>query len=347
MRSRITTSIRLFLAASLIACYASSGSAATIDPFYAGSYTATSLGSVPGLPTQYGGLTFINSNTILIGGNANTSAGRLYQVNVTRDAMNHITGFAGPVTQFGGASSQIGDFNDGGVVFGPGGVLFLARWNVNEIGQVRPGDTADESKVIDGPANANSSVSALNFVPAGFGGAGKLKVVTYGAGQFYDAPFTPDGTGTYNIGPFTQVDVDPGVGGIQSLVGGPEGFVYIPAGNPLFPSNSMLIAEYAANLIGSYQVDADGNPIASTRRTFVSGLTGAEGAAIDPLTGDFLFSTFGGASEVIVVKGFVPPPEPPIGAPEPSSWLLLASGCLGLLGYGVRRQRLSTDRLTR
>jgi len=341
MRFRVTTSIRLFLAASAIACYASSGSAATIDPFYAGSYTATSLGSVPGLPTQYGGLTFLNSNTLLIGGNANTGTGRLYLANVTRDAANHITGFSGPVTQFGGTSSQIGDFNDGGVVFGPGGVLFLARWNINQIGQVKPGDTADESKVTAGPAGASSSVSALNFVPAGFGGAGKLKVVTYISGQFYDAAFTADGTGTFNIGPFSQVDVDPGLAGIQNLVGGPEGFVYIPAGNPLFSSNSMLIAESSSGLIGSYQVDADGNPIASTRRTFVSGLSGAEGAVIDPLTGDFLFSTFGGANEVIRVEGFIPPEPPPTGVPEPSSWLLLASGCLGLLGYRVRLRRLS------
>jgi hypothetical protein len=172
-------------------------------------------------------------------------------------------------------------------------------------------------------------------VPAGFGGEGKLKVVTYISGQFYDAAFTADGMGTYNIGPFTQVDVDPGTSGIQNLIGGPEGFVYIPAGNPLFPSNSMLIAEFASSLIGAYQVDADGNPIANTRRTFVSGLSGAEGAVIDPLTGDFLFSTFGGANEVIRVQGFIPPPTPDV--PEPSSWLLLASGCLGLLGYRARR----------
>ena len=342
MRSRATLCIRLFLTASVIACFALSGFAATIDPFYAGSYTATSLGSVPGLPPLYGGLTFLSNTTVLIGGNANSSAGRLYLATVTRDASNHITGFAGPVTQFGGASSLIGDFNDGGVVFGPGGVLFLARWNINEIGQVKPGDTADESKVSPGPAGANSSVSALNFVPAGFGGAGKLKVVTYPGGQWYDVAFVADGNGTFNFTLFTQVDVDPGVAGIQSLSGGPEGFVYIPAGNPLFTTNSMLIAEYGAGLIGAYQVDGDGNPLAGTRRTFVSGLTGAEGAAIDPLTGDFLFSTFGGANEVVRISGFIPPtPEPPpVGVPEPNSWLLLMSGCIAL-GYAARRQRLS------
>jgi hypothetical protein len=36
----------------------------------------------------------------------------------------------------------------------------------------------------------------------------------------------------------------------------------------------------------------------------MTGLTGAEGALIDPVTGDFIFSTFGGGDHVIVVRGF-------------------------------------------
>jgi hypothetical protein len=39
----------------------------------------------------------------------------------------------------------------------------------------------------------------------------------------------------------------------------------------------------------------------------MTGLSGAEGAALDPLTGDFLFSTFGGGSRVIEVRGFAVP----------------------------------------
>jgi len=47
-----------------------------------------------------------------------------------------------------------------------------------------------------------------------------------------------------------------------------------------------------------------------SRRTFIAGLDGAEGAALDPLTGDFLFSTCGcgsGANRVIAVRGFTLP----------------------------------------
>jgi hypothetical protein len=56
----------------------------------------------------------------------------------------------------------------------------------------------------------------------------------------------------------------------------------------------------------------------ATPSIFISGLTGAEGAVIDPLTGDFLFSTFGAANHVIVVRGFAPPPTPTPTPPGPT-----------------------------
>lgn len=329
------------MAAVAFALHAPLTQALTIDPYYAASYTVSSIGSVPGLPPLYGGLTFLDNDTILIGGSANNSAGRLYMIDVVRGAGNHVTGFSGSVSQFGGAGSGIGDYNDGGVVFGPGGVLFLARWNINQIGQVKPGTTADEDKITAGPAGASSSVSALNFVPAGFGGAGSMKVVSWSAGQWYDAAYSADGSGTFNIGPFVQVDVDPLAAGMQNVPGGPEGFVYIAAGNALFTANSMLIAEYSAGLVGAYEVDASGNPLVNTRRTFVSGLTGAEGAAIDPITGDFLFSTFGGGNQIAVVQGFLPPPDQHQ-TPEPGTIVLACMALLSLVlvrGAGQPKRR--------
>jgi len=83
--------------------------------------------------------------------------------------------------------------------------------------------------------------------------------------------------------------------------------VYIQAGNPGFASDSVLISEWSAGTVGAYEIDANGDPIASTRRDFILGLSGAEGAAIDPITGDFVFSTFGGGDRVIVVHGFTTP----------------------------------------
>jgi hypothetical protein len=271
------------------------GGAQTIQPPYNASYTYTDLGAVPGLPTPYGGLTFLpsNSNTIVIGGSANNSAGALYTIGVVRGAGNHITGLTGSATLF-----SAGEFNDGGVVFGPGGVLFYTRYPVNEIGQIEPGSTVND-KIIDlDTLGFSSSVGALNFVPAGLPAAGQLKIAIYPGGNWYTASYAPDGTGTYNItAPVLNT----------TITGGPEGFVYVPAGSPVFPASSMLISEYGANVVSTYQFDASGNPIPATRVVFISGLTGAEGAVIDPVTGDFLFSTFGAANHVIVVQGFAIP----------------------------------------
>ncbi|MFY9509549.1 MAG: PEP-CTERM sorting domain-containing protein [Rubrivivax sp.] len=297
---------------------------------FSGAYTVTDLGSVADLPSNYGGLTFLNNSTLLIGGAANGPSGSLYTVGVVRDSANHITGFSGTALRYGTA---IGEYNDGGVAFGPGGVLFTARWPVNEIGQTKPG-SVDEDKVINlGALGVASSHAAFAFVPTGFGGAGSMKLVSYGGGQWYSASLAADGNGTYDIVGLSQVDLDPLVAGIQNVPGGPEGFVYIAAGNAGFTSASMLISEYGAGTVGAYALDADGNPLVATRRNFLTGLSGAEGAAIDPLTGDFLFSTFGGGSRVVVVSGFIAPP-----VPEPSTWLLMGLGLLACTAAARRRR---------
>jgi hypothetical protein len=297
------------------------------------SYTAVELGSITGLPTNYGGLTFKagDINTIIIGGNANNATGRFYEVGVVRDGSGHITGFGAPV-QIGG----LGEYNDGGIAYGPGGVLFTSRWPVNELGQTKPGST-DEDKIIDlaalGVANSHA---ALNFVPAGFAGAGDLKLVSWSGGQWYTASLTPDGSGTYDVA-VTQVDLDPVAAGVQNVPGGPEGFVFIDGANAGFGGiDSMLIAEWSVGNIGAYELDANGNPLVSTRRDFITGLSGAEGAVIDPLTGDFIFSTFGGGNHLVRVSGFIEPPPPPPPVPEPASLALLG---IGLAGLGVIRRR--------
>jgi len=278
--------------------------AQAIEPPYDAVYTLTDLGAVPGLPTPYGGLTFLpsNSNVIVIGGAANVVGGALYSIGIVRGAGNHITGFTGTV-----ALHSEGQFNDGGVVFGPGGVLFYTRYPVNEIGEVKPGSAVND-KIVDLTAlGISSSVGALNFVPGGFPGAGQLKIVSYDTGDWYTASYTSDGTGTFNItSPVLNTTIDVG----------PEGFVYVPPGSPIFPSGtSLLVSEYGNDVVATYQVDAGGNPTPASRALFVSGLTGAEGAVIDPVTGDFLFSTFGATNHVIVVRGFAipdtPTPTPP------------------------------------
>ncbi len=297
--------------------------AAALAAPFADSYTITSLGSAPGVVPLYGGLTLLagTTDTLLIGGQANGSGGTLYTIGVTRDIDGHINGFSGSASVFGPAP-----YNDGGVTYGPGGVLFASQWPVNMLSQYKPGSTSPD-KVIDlTPLGVAGSHSAINFVPSGFGGAGLMKLVSYIGGEFYTATFSPDGNGTYDI---TSVTLE------TTLPGGPEGFVYVPGGSPDFSAPSMLVSEFAAGTVGAYDVDAFGNPILGTRRDFITGLDGAEGAFIDPLTGDFLFSTFGGGDQIFVVKGFAVPPSE---VPEPSSIALFGFCALGLASKSVRRR---------
>ena len=268
-----------------------------VDPFYAGSYTCFDLGPVPGVPPQkYGGLVLTLdkcSVTMLIGGEANAESGKLYKVPVTRDASGHINGFGGA-----GAPFIDAPYNDGGVTHAKGGVLMLTRWPSNELQQTLPGSTRAD-KVVDlaalGVAHASAS---LNFVPMDLPGGGALKLVAWPAGQWYTLSYQPDGQGMFDISTATARGV---------LPGGPEGFVYVAAGSPLFARHGMLVSEWSANQISTYQVDGEGNPELASRRGFLSGLRGAEGAFRDPATGDFFFSTWGQAADrVIVVRGFAP-----------------------------------------
>jgi hypothetical protein len=308
---------------------ANTAKAVSLGPDFVTDYNFVELGNVPGLPPSYGGLTFKlgDPNTLLIGGSANAASGRLYEIGVVRDANNRIIGFAGTANQFG----DIGEYNDGGVVYGLNNVLFTAQWPVNNLGQTKLGST-DEDRVdnLSSLGIGGSSISALNFVPTGFAGAGKMKVVSWVIGNWYDVAYSPDGSGTFNLDSATQIDLDPIAAGIQILPGGPEGFVYILAGNPGFTVNSLLVSDYSDGQVSAYELDSEGNPLVATRRNFLAGLTGAEGAVIDPLTGDFLFSTFGGGDRVVLVSGFNAPEPPSVSTPEPASVLgLLAIGFLG------------------
>jgi hypothetical protein len=280
---------------------AASAQAPVVAPPFDDAYRATDIGTPTGVPANLGGLTLRAGTTdrLLIGGAANQTTGALYEIGVVRDGTGHITGFSGTATRFADAAN-----NDGGVTYGPGEVLFLARYPNNEIGQTRPGSAITDKVVPLAPLGITGSPGSLLFVPPGHPGAGSLKIASYSGGQWYDAAVAADGAGTYDI---VNVRAIPG-----AVLSGPEGFVYVNAGSPRFNGASLLVSEYSAGRVSAFEVDGDGDPRVSTRRDFITGLSGAEGAFVDPVTGDFLFSTFGGANRVIVVRGFARPLPPPV-----------------------------------
>jgi hypothetical protein len=326
---RLLTLTVLLLA---FACAPASAQVPTLAPPFTGHYAVSDLGLPAGVSPRLGGLTLKAGTTdkLLIGGAADATQGTLYEVTVTRDAQGHINGFSGTATVYAAAPNV-----DGGVDYGPGNVLFVARWPSNELAEYKPGSTVAD-KVISSPQlGTESSLVANRFVPSGSPGAGRLKLVSYSGGAWYDAGVAPDGAGTYNLTGFHEVTG-------SRLGGGAVGFVYVNAGSPQFTRASMLVSEYQAGQVAAYAVDADGDPIVSTRRTFITDLSGADGAFIDPVTGDFLFSTFGSGDRVIVVRGFAKPLPAPVAGKKVNA--LPASGTVKVKTPGKGFKKLKAGR---
>jgi hypothetical protein len=283
-------------------------SALVAAPFDA-NYDCRSLGAVPGVPDRYGGIAIKNddADTLIIGGAANSGSGRLYKIRLARDGGGHVTGFKGEAELYGSdspppvtegstsAATTIGYDNDGGVTFGPGGLLFTTLYPANKLAQTRPG-TDKPAKLTDLTAlGIASSVGAVFFVPPGFPAAGSMKIASYDASRWYSVEFKEDGAGTYDLTSATQA---------LQFTGGPEGITYVPQGSKSFARDSILIALYQRGAVVTAPLDADGNPRMGEAQDVITGLQGAEGAVIDPKTGDFLFSTFGGGKTLVRVTGF-------------------------------------------
>jgi hypothetical protein len=75
-------------------------------------------------------------------------------------------------------------------------------------------------------------------------------------------------------------------------------------------SPGLLVVAYVGSSIDAYTVDANGDPVITTRATFMT-IANPEGVAQDPVSGDMLFGTFSGSGGITVVKGFNLPAPPP------------------------------------
>lgn len=296
-----------------------------LDPYYAGTYNVRGLGPVPGLPGHNGGLAFKagDPNMLLIGGNANNSEAAVYQIPVTRDGTGHIVGFTNTADFFANANGPAGGGIDGGLAYGPGNVLFYTSFPDNALGEIKPGQT-NPGRLIDLDAvGIDGSVGSLAFVPSGMPGAGQMKILSYGSENWYGTSLVSDNNGGFDV----TLN-----GKVVPLGFAPEGAFFVRSGNALFPKASVLIGEYSAGSIGVYEVDAGGDPLIETRRLFMS-VTKPEGSAVDPLTGDFLFSSFVDGSSIMVVGGFgIAPPSVSLTAPSagatfgaPASFVLAAN----------------------
>src|SRR5687768_16426290 len=94
--------------------------AQTVQPPFAGAYSITNIGAIPGLPTNYGAIVFDRDdpNTLLCSTWDLVGQQNLYSIGVVRDAQGHVTGFSRTVTPRAQA-----DYIDAGLDYHPTGVL--------------------------------------------------------------------------------------------------------------------------------------------------------------------------------------------------------------------------------
>ncbi len=275
-------------------------------PFCGNAYTIQDLGEAPNVPTDYSGLVvkYDDPDTLLLAANGTSPEGAIYSVRVSRDAGGHITGFAAPAVLYAPVP-----YIDGGLVYGPQNVLFTAAWPAQQLIQLEPGSSAPDKVMPLAPLGIDSI--AINFVPRGFPGACSLKMVKYFNAAWWSANVVPDGQGTFDVtGVRTAAPI---------YSGGPEHLLYVPDGSLVFGDrDTVLVSEYSSSNIVAYNLDANGDPVPSTRRLVISGFPHPEGMTIDPVTGDLLVSNLGHKT-VKRVTGFKPGPTTVVLSPAAST----------------------------
>jgi hypothetical protein len=273
------------------------GSGPSLQPPFTLDYTLTNVGTLPNTQDFIGGIIVSpdDPDTLIFGTSDLDDNGMLNTIAVVRDADGHITGFSGSATFLANA-----DGNDAGADFAPNGTLFVSTYPDSTVLQFKPGST-DPDKVVDlTTIGVTGSTGALRFVPAGFEGAGQLKIIDYSDDAWYTVPITEDGTGTYDFGT-ASLDAE------FATDTGPESAVYVSSSHQ-FSQDSILLAEFEPGEVAAYTIDSAGNPVPPTRRTFIAGEGFAPAGMVhDPVTGDLVISDYYGVG-VYVIQGFVQDP---------------------------------------
>lgn len=277
--------------------------ATTMAAEYAAFYKSYDLGPVPGMPPAHLGGCILKQgdpNTLLLAGDSESASGALYSIKVKRGPCGHIIGWDGTATKVADAP-----YIDANILDLPGGTLLYSQWPQNKLGLLTASAIAPSREILLATHGVDSSIGGLGFVPSGYPAAGELRGVTWSAGNWFHLALKPDGT-LYDVTGATKK---------VTLPNGPGGFAYVPAGSPGFPSNRLILSEWSADSVATYEVDGQGDPIVTSRKAFFESFPRPWGAYFDPKTGDFLFLTWGSPPDrVFVVQGFSKPPPP---APPP------------------------------
>jgi hypothetical protein len=268
-------------------------------------YRVYDLGEVPGVPNPLGGtvISSANPNVLLVAGASERPEGAIYAIGVQRDACNHIIGFSGTANMVAAAP-----YVDANLVYTSADLLIYTEWPQYNISQLRAGSTSPDRSTNFGAigmaTTGDSGPGGFGLVPPNLAAANEMRVVTWPGGRWFHVASAPDG----NLQSITATSQT------VTVPNEPGGFAYVPAGSPGFTNQSLIVAEWRAgnpdaDRVAVYEVDGQGDPMINTRREFFSKFPRPWGAYFEPLTGDYLFLSWGtNADRVYIVQGFVPPP---------------------------------------
>ncbi|MFN0247681.1 MAG: hypothetical protein ACKV2T_12415 [Kofleriaceae bacterium] len=281
------------------------GADVALAPAYAPLYTVYDLGPVPGVPNPLGGAAVdpADPSRLLIAGASERPDGAIYEIGLERNPCGHIVGFQG-TAQLIAQTPHV----DANLAFKSPELLVYAQWPQHKVSQLRTGESTParttDLTTLGVDAIYDRGPGGVGFVPPGLAAAGELRILTWPLGKWYQLASAPDGD-LLAVTAATQT---------ATLPNNPGGFAYVPAGSPAFPNQAILVAEWRMgdpqeDRVVAYDADEQGDPIPQTRREFMTKFPRPWGAYFEPVTGDYLFLSWGtGADRVFLVDGFVPPP---------------------------------------
>lgn len=271
-------------------------------PEFASLYHVFEMGPVPGVPSPLGGCVILRSDpyTLWIAGESERSTGGLYRIGVRRDNCGHIVAFDGTAQRVLDVPSI-----DANLVELANGTLLYTGWPNFLFGQL---DLVTPSLLFSVDlttlGQTGSSAGGLGQVPAAVtAGAGGLRVLGWPDGQWHEVNTTTADGGVLAVQSVAATGV--------TLPNGPGGVAYVPAASAGFPVQSIMVAEWSADKVATYEVDSRGDPVVSTRRDFFTAFPKPWGAYFEPETGDYLFLTWGRSGvedSLFRVQGFLKPP---------------------------------------
>jgi putative Ig domain-containing protein/Big-like domain-containing protein len=279
--------LRLFVLSALAALSWGASAQTFAPPFDDGSYSVQPL-DASAFWNGIQGLAFApdDPNTLIVSTTDFVSRSIYYKAALTRDVSGHITSIGTPAVFVDDMSRN---FPRAGLAYGPEATLFIGFQSSANLGEV-PADASTISTT--GVPGFGGSVTGLGFVPAGFADAGKLVIESYEGGSFYSADVVAQGNGLYSVANVVQTAAIAG----QTL----WAFAYLPAGGPHLSERSMVLT---GNRLTIVSVDADGNPIVASQRTFLDTQNSWAAIVVDPSTGDLL-ATNNGRDLLVEIRGF-------------------------------------------